>query len=137
MTDSDLVARKLALIETYLRQLRTLAVPGEILTNLVVERFAEHTLQITIQAALDVASHIVADERLAEPTTNQGLMQALAKAGWLSADLSARLQRMAGFRNVLVHGYAEVDPHVVRDSVENHLGDLEAFVSAIRAAIPR
>jgi uncharacterized protein YutE (UPF0331/DUF86 family) len=135
MTDRDLVARKLALVETYLRQLRTLVVPAEILTSLVVERFAEHTLQIAIQAALDVASHVVADERLAEPTTNQALMSALAQAGWLSPTLATRLQRMAGFRNVMVHGYAEVDPNMVKDAVENHLADLEAFVDAIRLAI--
>jgi uncharacterized protein YutE (UPF0331/DUF86 family) len=30
-------------------------------------RFVEHTIQIAIQAALDVASHIISDERLGEP----------------------------------------------------------------------
>jgi uncharacterized protein YutE (UPF0331/DUF86 family) len=39
---------------------------------------------------------------------------------------------MVGFRNVLVHGYQEVDKAVVRDVVESHLGDLEAYVAAIR-----
>jgi len=29
--------------------------------------------------------------------------------------------------------YAEVDPAIVRDVVEHHLGDLEAFVSTVRA----
>jgi len=35
---------------------------------------------------------------------------------------------MAGFRNVLVHAYTEVDPAIVRDVVEHHLGDLDEFV---------
>ena len=42
---------------------------------------------------------------------------------------------MVGFRNVLVHGYAEVDPAIVRDVVEHHLGDLDAFVAAMRARL--
>src|SRR4051812_12224986 len=40
-------------------------------------RFVEHTLQIAIQAMRDVASHIVSDERLGEPRTNQELLELL------------------------------------------------------------
>jgi uncharacterized protein YutE (UPF0331/DUF86 family) len=39
---------------------------------------------------------------------------------------------MAGFRNVLVHGYDDVDIDVVRDVLSHRLGDLDAFVTAIR-----
>ncbi len=39
---------------------------------------------------------------------------------------------MAGFRNVLVHGYTAVDPSIVRDVLLHHLGDPEAFVEALR-----
>jgi uncharacterized protein YutE (UPF0331/DUF86 family) len=41
------------------------------------------------------------------------------------------------FRNILVHGYAEVDTRILRDIVEHRLGDLVAFVSAIRRRLPR
>jgi uncharacterized protein YutE (UPF0331/DUF86 family) len=40
---------------------------------------------------------------------------------------------MVGFRNVIVHGYDTVDLAVVRDVLENRLGDLLAFVAAVRA----
>lgn len=135
MTDRDLVAKKLALIETYVRELRTLAKPREITTEVRERRFAEHTLQIAIQAAMDVASHVVSDEKLGEPATNAQLFELLAQAGWLQRAEADRLRRMAGFRNLLVHGYAVVDPAVVRDVVENRLGDLVDFVAAIRARL--
>lgn len=45
------VVSKLAVIETCVRELRTLARPAEIPNDTVQERFAEHTLQIAIQAA--------------------------------------------------------------------------------------
>lgn len=38
---------------------------------------------------------------------------------------------MAGFRNVLVHGYAEVDLEIVRDVLTNRLSDLLDFAVAI------
>ena len=133
MTESHLVAKKLALIETYLRELRTEGHPEQITTDLRELRFSEHTLQIAIQAALDVASHIVSDERLGEPVTNRELFDLLARHNWIDQQLADRLRRMVGFRNLLVHGYAEVDPLVVKDVVERHIGDLDAFVAVIRA----
>ena len=136
VTDADLVAKKLAAIETWVTELRRLSRPEEIARDVREERFVEHTLQIAIQAALDVASHIASDERLGEPRTHRQLFELLSRAGWLDEGLAASLRDMAGFRNILVHGYAEVDTRIVRDMVEHRLGDLLAFVAAIRARIP-
>jgi len=132
MTDPDLVAKKLALIETCVRQLRTMVRPEAIRQDVREQRFVEHTLQIAIQAALDVASHIVSDERLGEPETNRELFDLLVRGDRLTPDLASTLRDMVGFRNVLVHGYQEVDLGVVEDVLRNHLEDLLAFVSAIR-----
>ena len=132
MTDPELVAKKLAFIETCVRELRTLARPERIADDLREERFVEHTLQLAIQAALDVGSHIVSDERLGEPETSRDVFRLLGRAGLVPADLAGRLEQMAGFRNVVVHLYHEVDLSIVRDVVENHLGDLLEFVVAIR-----
>ena len=132
MTDADLVSKKLALIETYVRELVTLANPDRIAEDLREERFVEHTLQIAVQAALDVASHVASDERWQEPRTNQELFELFARHGWIDAELARSLRAAVGFRNVLVHGYASVDKAVVRDVLENHLQDLTAFAAAVR-----
>lgn len=133
MTDADLVAKKLALIETYVRELRTLAHPEQIALDVREERFVEHTLQIAVQAALDVASHIASDDRLGEPRTNQELFELLSRHGVIEEQLSRSLRAAVGFRNLLVHGYASVDKAIVRDVLENRLGDLVEFVTAVRA----
>jgi uncharacterized protein YutE (UPF0331/DUF86 family) len=135
MTDQDLIAKKLAFIETCLRDLRQQARPDRLSADVRELRFVEHTLQIAIQAALDVASHIVSDNRLGEPRTNRELFDLLGRHGWLLPPLVEVLRDMGGFRNVLVHGYAEVDVNVVLDVLAHHLPDFEAFVAAIRQRI--
>ena len=132
MTDPALVAKKLALIESCLSDLDRLARPEAIDTDIRELRFVEHTLQIAIQAALDVASHIVSDRRLGEPRTNRELFDLLERDGWIDAALTAHMRNMAGFRNVLVHGYDDVDLSVVHDVLDRHLVDLSAFVEAVR-----
>jgi uncharacterized protein YutE (UPF0331/DUF86 family) len=135
VTDKELIAKKLALIETCVHQLRELARPAAIATDVREERFVEHTLQIAIQAALDVASHIVSDERLGEPRTNRELFDLLERRAWVTPALAVTMRRMVGFRNILVHGYEVVDVGIVVEIVERGLDDLIGFVAAIRARL--
>lgn len=95
MTDPELIEKKLAFIETCVRELRTLVRPERIAADVREERFAAYTLQIAIQAALDIASHIVSEERLGEPETNRALFDRLARGGWLPAPLTDALHRPA------------------------------------------
>ena len=42
---------------------------------------------------------------------------------------------MAGFRNVIVHGYDDIDLGIVRDVVVNHLDELCIFADCIRRTL--
>ena len=132
MTDLDLIAKKLAEIETYVRELRTLVSVEKIKVEVKEERFAAHTLQLAIQNTLDVCSHIVSDERLGEPRTNQELFTLLEHNGWLPGPLARNLRNMAGFRNILVHGYQKLNLDVLSDVLQHRLPDLIDFVEVIR-----
>ncbi|HEY0877054.1 MAG TPA: DUF86 domain-containing protein [Zeimonas sp.] len=132
MVDRDLVLKKLAFVETCVRELRTLARLDVLESDIREQRFIVHTLQLAAQAALDVASHVVSDQRLGEPRTNRELFQLLGEAGWLSPGLTAAMRNLAGFRNVVVHGYEPIDLEIVRDIVEHRLPDLLEFADAIR-----
>ena len=135
MTDEPLLAKRLAFIETCVRELETLARIDQIERDVREARFVEHTLQLAIQAALDVASHIVSDRRLGEPDSNQQLFVLLAGDGWVASEQVHALRSMAGFRNVLVHGYTDVDRAIVKDVVEHHLGELLEFVTGVRTRL--
>lgn len=135
MTDRDLVAKKLAIIETSVRELQTLARPDEIQRDVRELRFVVYTLHIAIQAALDVAAHIVTDERLGEPRTNRELFELLERYGWVPPELAISLSDMVGFRNIVVHGYEKINGAIVEQIVRNHLEDLLGFVSAIRGKL--
>lgn len=135
MTDADLLEKKLAFIETCVRELRELSQPARIEVDIREGRFVAYTLQIAIQATLDCASHIVSDRRLGEPQTNRELFDLLSQDGWISADLADTLRQMSGFRNILVHGYQAVNLSIVRDIVEHRLDDLLAFTNVIQTRL--
>jgi uncharacterized protein YutE (UPF0331/DUF86 family) len=63
-----------------------------------------------------------ADDTFAE------VFEELGRAGYLSQDLAASLASLARFRNLLVHGYAEVDDdRVVEILTGKHLQNLVRF----------
>ena len=84
-----------------------------------------------------MASHLVSDEKLGEPETNRELFALLARGGYLRVELAEKLEAMAGFRNVLVHGYQLVDLDIVRRVLVDDLQDLPRFVAALRERLGR
>lgn len=50
--------------------------------------------------------------------------------GFPDEDLGRRLEKMAGFRNVLAHGYAEVVPERVHQTLAE-LDDIRSYVQAL------
>ncbi len=120
---------------TCVRELRQLGRPEHIADDIREHRFIAYTLQIAIQAALDIASHIVSDWRLGEPRTNQELFALLHRRTTGCPPHSQRPHKMVGFRNIVVHGYQSVDPQIMRDIVEHRLDDLLAFMTAITSRL--
>lgn len=90
----------------------------------------KYTFQTAIEACIDAAQHVVADQGLGVPASNADVFRLLAGAGMLDPDLATSLAGAAGFRNVLVHDYVEVDDTLVVANLQR-LEDLRAFVSAM------
>jgi uncharacterized protein YutE (UPF0331/DUF86 family) len=59
------------------------------------------------------------------------------RAGWLSPGLTDTMHNMAGFRNVVVHGYQTLDKAILVDIVSNRLEDLLNFAKAIRQSLAK
>jgi uncharacterized protein YutE (UPF0331/DUF86 family) len=94
----------------------------------------KYTFQTTIEACIDAAQHVVADQGLGVPASNAGAFHSLAGAGVIDPPLAASMAGAVGFRNVLVHDYAEVDDaQVVANLDQRH--ELRRFVAAMAALL--
>jgi uncharacterized protein YutE (UPF0331/DUF86 family) len=92
---------------------------------------AEREFQVAIQAALDIASIILADLSVEVPGEYREIFPRLADVGVITSEFARKLAGMAKFRNVLVHLYLEVDLQRVYQYLQNDLGDFELFAQAI------
>lgn len=83
-----------------------------------------------IEGCLDVAQHLCASAGWGPPASNPDAFRLLSRHGVLAAELAESLARAVGFRNVLVHGYVDVDDDRVVAQLD-HVGDLERFVADV------
>ena len=55
----------------------------------------------------------------------------LADIGVLTTAFAGRFRDVAGFRNVIVHGYLDVDPEIVHQVLNERLHDFGEFAGAV------
>ena len=88
-------------------------------------------LFVAIQACLDLATHWVADAGWSMPGSYAEAFRALADHDVISHEMATRLSDAAGFRNLVAHQYAVIDPHRVYGIANSDLGDLDAFCATL------
>ena len=134
MVDRFVVAARIAKIREYvalLRRIRGMADERRFIDDPLIYGNAERYLQLAIQSVLDISHHIVADRNLALPADSKSLFDLLARQKVVSKRLSVKLAAMAGFRNVLVHEYLEIDRRRVYRALTTELRDFESFIRAV------
>lgn len=95
----------------------------------------KYRLIVAIEAAIDVADHIIASEGLRPSTSFADSFRSLGEAGWVESGLASRLEGAARFRNLLVHQYADVDDSRVIGIARQGLDDLDEYVQTIASRV--
>lgn len=135
--DLDVVRGRCQEIEQALQRLERIREEGrgDFLQNADARDIGCYRLLIAIEAALALCYHVSARRLRAVPDDYAGCFGKLQEAGIIPADLSERLQRMARFRNLLVHVYWNIDYGRVFDVLEQDLNDLRRFSEAVVALV--
>lgn len=122
MVDAERLARLLRRATEDIGRLRVQARDAAaLLTDEVRLDHVKYRFVTAIEACLDAAMHILATEGYRAPDANADAIRELARHGVLTHDVAEAVARAVGFRNVLVHRYAEV----IDERVIDHLGALE------------
>jgi len=94
-------------------------------------RFVERVLQIIVEAMVDAGQHIIADEGFREPSTYRDVFRILCENDVLPYDKMPTYEKIAAFRNILVHHYEGVEETVVYSIFTQSLPDIEEFLAHI------
>jgi uncharacterized protein YutE (UPF0331/DUF86 family) len=133
VVDKTLILRKLAELEEYLGQVKEYAsiTADRYLDDWKVQRVVERTLQMMIETCADIAGHIISDRGYRVPATYADTFRVLYENGILDKELFEMMDKMAKFRNIILHHYDKVDTEIVVGILRKDLNDFSAYKDAI------
>lgn len=134
MVDRDVLREKCRTVDASVQRLRlrTPATPEDLQRDIDAQESVRLNLQVAIQACIDLAAHVVADEGYELAPEPAATFAVLAREGVISGELSVRLASAAGLRNILVHRYGELDMERIHRAASAGVADLLEFCRAIR-----
>jgi uncharacterized protein YutE (UPF0331/DUF86 family) len=139
MVDVQTVVERLEALKAYIAELDHYAQHslGELTSDFVRYRAAQHSLQLASQAVVDIATHIITADFTSRVQDYRQAIRQLGQEGVLPAAFAERLAPIAGFRNILVHEYLAVDPARLYDVLIHGRQDLQEFCERISEYLRR
>jgi len=131
--DRDRVRDKIAFLRRNLEILRDLArTPSAAFTERSAAfHAAVRLLQTSVEAMLDVGSHIVAKEGLGSPKSYVAVFDLLGQSGVFPPEFLDKARSMVRFRNRAVHLYGDISVSYIYGILQEDLGDFETFIELI------
>lgn len=129
MVNRVLVEHKLALLQDKKRELQSYKIASfaDFKSKDYMQKAVEKVLQEMVEVCLDVAKHIIADEKLRVPEDVRDSVRILAESNVITESTSEKLAKMVGFRNLIVHLYEKIDLAIVYGVYSKHLTDFDQF----------
>jgi uncharacterized protein YutE (UPF0331/DUF86 family) len=129
----EIAQRKLAELEDRVARVRVhrRASPDDLASDRDALDLVAFNLMLAVQAACDLASHLISDEGWTAPPTVAECFPRLAEHQVISSGTATALRLAVGFRNVVAHGYAGIDVAATYAASTTGLADLERFAREV------
>ena len=132
MPDRDVILAKVAIIQRCLKRIQeTTNLDPHSLDDINKQDIFVLNLQRAMQAAIDLAVHIIASEGLGLCETIKDNFKILRNAGIINDHLMQKMEAMSGFRNIAIHDYQAIDIKILKSILSSNLKDLEDFYTAL------
>jgi len=99
-------------------------------------RIAFYDLHRTLEAVMDIGTHILSRIPGARPASYKDIPRLLEKNKIIPAEFAMNsLSKMAGYRNRMVHFYGEITEKEIYDIIQEELQDFYTFLSHINKIV--
>jgi uncharacterized protein YutE (UPF0331/DUF86 family) len=135
MVDANLVAQKLKQLALRIAKVEAQCPPGaaELAEDSDLLDLVSFNLLLAVQACIDLATHLIADEAWEPAATAREALERLQARGVISRQSLEALRNAIGLRNIVAHGYSGVQPGFIHAAATGGLADLNRFASEVSA----
>ena len=133
MVERNLIISKAGVVRKHLRRVEEKCGPDaeSFLKDRDLQDIVSFNLQSAIQSCIDIAAHIVSDEGMGVPGSFNEMFYLLEENKYLSSELTEKMVKAAGFRNLLVHEDGKFELKQVFEIAKHSARDLNEYLGAI------
>ena len=133
MIDRNVLTEKMAHIRRHIRRIKGRDYGGlnRFIEDLDLQDLAVFNLQMAIQFSIDIATHMIADNDWRLPSGMKDAFNVLFEEKVISETTRDTMKAMTGFRNLVIHDYAQIDFEKVYNILQDHLDDFTVYLKEI------
>ena len=133
MVDHDLIVAKVGIIKKHLRRIAEKSKVNfdTFIKDIDRQEIVSFNLQLAIENCTDLAAHIISAEGLGVPGSASEMFYLLEENGFLSQELTEKMIKAVGLRNLIVHEYTKIDLKRLFKIVQNDIKDIDNYVAVL------
>ena len=133
MVDKDLILAKAGSVKSHLN--RVIEKRNVDLDSFIKDIDRQESILFNIQTAvqncIDIAAHIISEEGFGVPGSTTEMLYALEENGYLDGELTRKMIKAVGFRNLIVHEYGKIELEQIYEIAQKDINDLNEYLKAI------
>lgn len=133
MIDPDLIISKAASVRGHLDRVASKTESGleAFLEDIDRQDVVAFNLHLAIENCIDIAAHIISENGWGVPGSASEMFYLLENKGLLQVDLTERMIKAVGLRNLIVHEYGKIELKLLFETVRRDLDDLNSYLASL------
>lgn len=133
LVDRDIILAKAGSVERHLNRIKEKCNTDlqTFLKDIDSQESILFNLQMDIQNCIDIAAHIISEEGLGVPGSANEMFYLLEENRFLDGDITGKMIKAVGFRNLIVHEYGKIELDQVFEVAKKDIYDFAEYIKSI------
>lgn len=135
--DKETILKRINGIQEEIRELEKLAkLPFQEFEEGIGFKLSQYHMHRALEGVFHIGSHILSRIPGADAAEYKEIARKLGEFKIIDKNFAeTKLSKMAGYRNRLVHFYAEISPKEIYDIINNNIQDFDIFLNAVKSVL--
>lgn len=133
MVDREIIIAKTNAVKKHLSRIQSLAeVPKQtFMEDQNTQDIILFNIQLAVQNCIDIAAHVISEQGLGVPGSNNEMFYCLEENGYINRQLAEKMVKAVGMRNLIVHEYGKLDLERIYQILQHDINDLQEFLKTV------
>lgn len=133
MTNIEILKNKLSEIQKYLNIIKSYQEKSkeDLINDQTLRGAVERYLYLLCQTTIDFSEALISHLNFRQPSTYGEVFEILKEEKIISDEITLKMKKMTGFRNILTHAYGEINLDILIEVLHKDSKDFLLFIQEV------